>query len=784
MNRFLRSKWFIPTALAVLLAIAFFDVVFLNKTFKVSTANAQAMPYGVYGQEFNRPRFIPVNGTDSSVLEEPLYQFIKNSLWKGVLPLWNPHQACGYPLIGMIQTAMFYPLTWIMYLFPSIIAWDILILVRLLLAGILTFWFMRTMGFNKTPSVASAIAFMLSGPMVLLQYWTVNVDIVLPVLLIALERLIRERSPRSIAWVSVAVGLTFFGGHPEHIFLVNAYGAAFFIFRFLALPDARQASRGIGLSIASAYILGIGLSAMVLFPFLRNLFTEFWHSHPGGTGLMMEEQRARAITLALPHFFQREAISYQWVFAGWWGGYLGILPIGLSAVALFQNHKRRLNLFFIAMAVLLISKAYGLAFINWIGYLPLFNLPRYAIHTPPFAAFSIAVAAGMGVRAILARPRPALWQAAGFGAILMAVALGHLFIYRQAQHVELSVRAVIFSAGILIAWLTIIALARRQGRVVTSVCLIALLWFELVAYIHRERPTRYDSFPKIPYIELLKTSPVPVRSYGNYWAFYPNAGSAYGVDDLGYFLCMAPQRFVDFVNNLLIRDHFRNDFRSPALRTIPVQRRENFLDLLNVHYLILPATDAFIRPFPHFDPADKYARQVYHREVRVYERPHPMPRAFIVHRAAFSTDPMRTFQLLEQAQDRLRGFAVLEGPDDPTIIDRLNAAPLIDGSSARITRQTPNTLDLTVSMDHDGVLILSEAYHPEWRVYVNGRREKIYPADHLLRGVFLPAGRHSVRFVFHPLSFYLGLATTAATAIIIVLFFRRNLPSRKKKKGR
>src|SRR3990167_7601730 len=172
----------IPLVILLLLLVAFYDVVFLNKTFKVTTANSQALPTGAYGQADNKPKFIPVNGTDTPVMEEPVYEFIKNNLRRGILPLWNPHQACGYPLIGMLEIGLFFPLTFIMYIFPNIIAWDLLILSRIFFAGLFTFWFMRTLRFSKVPSLGAAIVFMFSGPMVLLQYWTVNVDLLVPLI--------------------------------------------------------------------------------------------------------------------------------------------------------------------------------------------------------------------------------------------------------------------------------------------------------------------------------------------------------------------------------------------------------------------------------------------------------------------------------------------------------------------------------------------------------------------------------------------------------------------------
>ncbi len=774
------SKWFIPLLLAALLAIAFYDVVFFNKTFKVSTANSQALPTGVYGQEHNRPRFIPVNGTDSPVLEEPLYQFIKNNLRQGRLPLWNPHQGCGYPLIGMIQTAIFYPLNLILYLLPSLYGWDLLILARLFLAGLLTYWFMRFMNFKKMPALASAIVFMLSGPMVLLQYWTTNVDLLLPLLCLAIEHLLRKPGRKAMALLSCTVGLTILGGHPEHILLVNSFGVLFFIYRLFARTGSTKQRLSDCGNLAGAYILSAGLTAFILFPFFKNLLGEFWHGHPSNAGVVMEEQAERAITLALPHFFQKEAITFQWVFAGWWGGYLGTLPIVIGLLSLLKNQKRGLNYFFAIAAFLIISKEYSLPYINWIGYLPLFNIPRYAIHTPPIASFCVAVLAGMGVRALLSHKKT-LTPAFLLSFILLTLAGLHLWIYRASEHFALSLHAVLYCLFLLTILLTFILLNNRHffSRKISEALLVGILFIELFSYIHRERPKKFDSFPPVPYIELLKTSSVPIRSYGNFWAFYPNTATGYGVDDLGYFLCLAPKRFVQFVNQILIPNHFTRDFRSPALRAFPVQGQEDILNLLNLEYIILPGDDSLVRPFTNFKPAEETAQKVYQNEVRVYKRPHAFDRAFIVHRALFTQTADETFAAIQKLKTQLRGIAILESSYDETLISRLNKTPLIDRSYVEFTKYSPNEVILKARLEYDGLLVISDAYHPEWKAFLDGKETFIYPTDYLLRSVFVPAGNHTVRFVFTPFSFYLGTLISLLTAGLLL-----SLYAFKRKEGR
>ena len=104
--------------LAVLLTLAHYDIAFLGKTFKVTTGNPQALASGPYGQENNRPKFFSVHSTDVCFNEEPIREFIRQSLRRGIVPLWNPHLALGYDLTGMMHFGLFFPLHFILYFLP------------------------------------------------------------------------------------------------------------------------------------------------------------------------------------------------------------------------------------------------------------------------------------------------------------------------------------------------------------------------------------------------------------------------------------------------------------------------------------------------------------------------------------------------------------------------------------------------------------------------------------------------------------------------------------------
>src|SRR5260221_12622567 len=71
---------------------------------------------------FLRPLIIPpgpdyaLDGNDFQAMFYPLHQYISQSIHAGELPLWNPHQFIGVPIIGNPHAALFYPGTWFVWL--------------------------------------------------------------------------------------------------------------------------------------------------------------------------------------------------------------------------------------------------------------------------------------------------------------------------------------------------------------------------------------------------------------------------------------------------------------------------------------------------------------------------------------------------------------------------------------------------------------------------------------------------------------------------------------------
>jgi hypothetical protein len=75
-----------------------------------------------------------------------------------------------------------------------------------------------------------------------------------------------------------------------------------------------------------------------------------------------------------------------------------------------------------------------------------------------------------------------------------------------------------------------------------------------------------------------------------------------------------------------------------------------------------------------------------------------------------------------------------------------------DQPYATIVNYTDNAVKIEVAAPERGILVLHDLFYPGWEANVDGVAKPVLRANILFRGVEVPAGRHSVSFVFRPLS--------------------------------
>jgi uncharacterized membrane protein YfhO len=95
----------------------------------------------------------------------------------------------------------------------------------------------------------------------------------------------------------------------------------------------------------------------------------------------------------------------------------------------------------------------------------------------------------------------------------------------------------------------------------------------------------------------------------------------------------------------------------------------------------------------------------------------------------------------------------------------------------KIEYDNVNRIRIEVTTAQPGVVVLSEASYPGWRVTVNGKQANIIRLNYLFQGVEVDSGRQQIQFEYQPPFFRLYLLISFLTLLIIMLlwFFRHSL---------
>ena len=92
-------------------------------------------------------------------------------------------------------------------------------------------------------------------------------------------------------------------------------------------------------------------------------------------------------------------------------------------------------------------------------------------------------------------------------------------------------------------------------------------------------------------------------------------------------------------------------------------------------------------------------------------------------------------------------------------------------AGATVTRQLSSDVALDVQVDCDRLLVYTDTWAPGWRVWVDGAETQALHVNDAIRGVLVPAGRHTVEWRYRPRwlpATLLTLCISAAGALLLV----------------
>ncbi len=201
---------------------------------------------------------------------------------RGHLPLWNPYNGLGVPLLGNGEVASLSPLKLPLYLLPTMAVYSFYLLLLLCIAGLATFAFSRLIGLSRTAALLAAGGFSLSTWLLLHLHNNECAPLALtPLVLWALEHAIRRPSLGTGSVAGLVVGVVALAGHPEGSLWAGVGGAIYAVIRLLLIASkvartqdrtaAARATAARGGVLLLAVLIFAGIAMLYILPVLDHL---------------------------------------------------------------------------------------------------------------------------------------------------------------------------------------------------------------------------------------------------------------------------------------------------------------------------------------------------------------------------------------------------------------------------------------------------------------------------------------------------------------------------------
>lgn len=680
---------------------------------------------------------------DQSLQFVPGQQLIREALFAGRPPFWNEYAFQGSPLYADGLSAALSIFTLMALPFPLGQGYSIAMVIKLPVAALGTYLFLRQVGVRGVAALAGAVIYAGSSWMILWMGWPQSSVAALFPYLFALSEWYGRRGGWSrIALLGLLTGVTVLADQHETTFQFGLGLALYCLVRLLQRAWPLHRLAGLGL----AAVIGLGIGAVLVLPFAEMQLSSEWTAarHDFGTGHL---NWLEAIFWLAPNAAGNPALSLTTGEARHYNEvvtYIGVpgLVLALLAVPRALRRFRNPELGLVLITLLAVLLIYGV--INpVVARLPLLSITHGYRHQV-VACFGGAVLAAFGLQnSWRVRPIPAwamgalaagglfcgiaLAQAAAFWIEPHQVAglLGYLKLppLPAAAHYisEISLFWTAFAISLLAAALAL-NLAIRGGISGAVVPLMLILVVDLLVFGARYNPeTPASLFPPRSAVSERLQAIDPDATYAFTDGLY--RGQSFIYDHLhsvqGYNIVdRRHQEYWTLADPLYDRD--------PGMPILK-QPDPGFLAGAGVGYLLGPVT----RPRPDLVPVATLDGTV------IFRVPGARPMVSIPARVRAVADEAEAQAWLRTDPARL---VVIEG--DP-------AARPGNGQIFEV-RHLSGDFAFDAEMASGGPVMILQSYSRGWSATIDGRPVAIHPANLTFMAVEVPEGSHHVQLSFVP----------------------------------
>lgn len=761
--------------LSVIAVVFFYKSVFLGRIpFPGDLLIAQYKPWRTYSYLGYAPGSYPQKNQYFDTLRQlyPWKTLSLKELSSGRIPLWNPHNFSGSPLLANNQSAVFYPLNILYGIFTQPVAWTIIMAAALFLASVGMYLFSRSLSVSPMGSSLAAVAYSYSLFMTtFLEYNSIHQTAMwLPFVLLSIELLLKKGISRlrAILFV-VTVTSAALAGHLQIFVYILLFSLAYLILR------ARSLSTKIHHSLIFLFLVPLGISSIQLIP----TFELIIHSARSAQEyqFLVENLLLQPYQLALflgADLFGNPASGNYLLKDSYPGNavYLGIVPLLFSFFAL-KNWRRSWTVRTFGFAALVLLVLMTRSFVSEIIYrIP---LPFISTASPTngifLLSFCLSVLAALGSdtwRTKTEKRTKRIILATGVAFVLFWVAARVDPKLISVKNLIYSTLLYVASAALLIAG-TFWAKAKNYAFIM----LLAITILDSFYFFQKFNPFVPSQlvFPQASVFQWLAQNSPPDRFWGLGNAnIEANFATQYGLYSPEGYDPLYPKAYGEFIGlaaNGKLANSFSNATRSDAVipanttdtLTDPVKKKT--LNLLGVRYILDRAENANTE---NIFPPNSY-RLVYEKDGwKIFENLDALPRAFL-------TQSTLTYQTRVDFEEKFADSKF--NPKEAVLLAEPTNLPPGEpkqAGTATISSYMNNRVEIITSAPATQMLVLTDTYFPGWTATVDGRKEKILKADWTFRAVSVPAGKHMVVFSYEPSSFSWGLKSSMMSVLIFIGF--------------
>jgi hypothetical protein len=718
-----------------------------------------------------RPAHIPfslMGNSDFFTQIYPMWWRIAEWWRAGVLPLWNPYQYAGQPVLASAIYGVLYPPNVLYSLVNPALAIEGLAVAHLSVAGASMYAFAATIGLGRIASFVAGSTFMLSGFVMAQATWfppALAAAVWLPLALLALERLFRRAELWAGLLLALSIALPFLAGWPQTwmytMYVIAVYGAGRFVVAALTPEERPHLLRASVLSVAAG-VLALAWMAPQLLPSLE--LQALGPRRPGGlTPLQMMPQGTVTASRVVDTMLDASPGLSRWGYVG--TGSLLLIPLALAAADARQRWRvvclGLLAVFSVSVAVALDGPVHELY--RRIGGAA-FRVPARLLYVYTAAA-SVLVAIGFDALARLAGDREAAassprlrWGAfgalcvasAGFALLAMPtrtrVHLGAMFVLSCAALLAPRLRARRLALAVLLAWMVVDLMASVRN-----------------AYLHPVHNRRsFDEFRSSFHFiaERQGLDRTYIVAPYDFPALMSKQGSLRRIYSITDYEPLSLSRWERFYRVLEAPKDQRPDSLTftGTLHADPTRPYFSLLDLLSVRFVLLHAQNrGYDLALAQLAPKWRRAH-VAPEGGLVYENLDRLPRSYVSSHAQVVGSEEEALASLTSLVFDARASVIVERADGQPRGAPV-PAPIVP---ARIVRYEPARVEIETDAPAAGWLVLTDTHYPGWEATVDGAYAPIARANYLFRAVWVEAGAHRVEFDYRPKSFRLGAAAAAA----------------------